>query len=197
MTDIALDTITSGYSLSKINNNFSKVQNVINDEVVHSTGGNNVMNQDLDLNGHALLNVKTNIGNPDSIVTLEEGDRRYYNVSGDKLEGTMNANNNSVVGLPAAVAPSSPVRKQEFDAESVVRQATDAALQAQINGTSPPMASAFSPISWHDQTVATSVTIPANKNAWSFGPVMTIGLGQTITVGSGSFWTIANGQVQQ
>jgi len=73
--------------------------------------------------------------------------------------------------------------------------AGDANLQEQMTGNVPLEASAFSPISWHDQSVDNSVTIPDNKNAWSFGPTMTISLGQVVTIGAGSFWTIAEGEL--
>lgn len=82
------------------------------------------------------------------------------------------------------------------EAESDARQAADAHLQDQLTGNVPLEASAFSVISWHDQSVRNSVTIPDNKNAWSFGPVVTIEDGQAVTVGDNSFWTIANGQTQ-
>lgn len=85
----------------------------------------------------------------------------------------------------------------QLNQEIRARQAADAHLQAQISAAEPLEASAFSPISWHDQLVETSVTIPPNKNAWSFGPTMTIAEGQAVTVSEGSFWTIANGEVQQ
>lgn len=123
-------------------------------------------------------------------------DDRFYNVSGDTLAGPMQVANNKITGLPFPPTPTSPVRKIDLDAESAARQAGDASLQAQINGTTPPVGSAFSVISWHDQVVPNSITIPDNKNAWSFGPTITIAPGQSVTVGAGSFWTVANGQVQ-
>jgi hypothetical protein len=73
--------------------------------------------------------------------------------------------------------------------------AADANIQAQLTGEVPLEASAFSPISWHDQVIETSVTIPDNKNAWSFGPSITIADGVSVTVGEGSSWTIADGEV--
>lgn len=76
------------------------------------------------------------------------------------------------------------------------RQAADANLQAQISSAAPLEASAFSPISWHDQSIQNSVAIPPNKNAWSFGPSMSITEGQVVTIGTDSSWTIANGEVQ-
>jgi len=74
--------------------------------------------------------------------------------------------------------------------------AANANIQSQLAGEVPLEASAFSPISWHDPIIENSVTIPENKNAWSFGPTITIDAGQTITLGLNSFWTIANGEVQ-
>ncbi len=82
---------------------------------------------------------------------------------------------------------------QKVADEAEARAAGDAALQAQISGIEPLPASAFSPISWHPQIIPSSVDIPANVNAWSFGPQMTIAAGQRVQVGEGSFWTIAEG----
>lgn len=56
MTDITLTDVKSGYNLSTLNDNFDKVETVINEEVVHNTGGNNIMRQALDMNGHPVLN---------------------------------------------------------------------------------------------------------------------------------------------
>lgn len=67
-----------------------------------------------------------------------------------------------------------------------------ASLQEQLTGEVPIGSSAFSPISWHDQVVQNSVTIPDNKNAWSFGPRMRLADGVTVRVGDNSYWTIAN-----
>lgn len=53
--------------------------------------------------------------------------------------------------------------------------------------------SQFSTLSWHPQIISEDVNIPKNVNAWSFGPTITIASGKKITVGEGSFWTIANG----
>jgi hypothetical protein len=86
-------------------------------------------------------------------------------------------------------------RKAGDLAENTARTAGDANLQAQISLAAPLEASQFSPIAWHDQEIANSVTIPDNKNAWSFGPTMSIAAGQTVTIGDNSFWTIANGAV--
>lgn len=79
--------------------------------------------------------------------------------------------------------------------EILARQAADAALQDQITGKAGIASSQFSPVSWHPQVITNSITIPPNVNAWSFGPTMTIAQGQMVTVGQGSYWTIADGKV--
>lgn len=195
MTDIVLSPITSGYNLSKINANFDKVEDAINNDVLHVRGSNNVMYQDLDMNSHALLNVKVDPNNPGSLLTVEIADQRYYNVSGDKLEGTMDVNSNTITGLRAPFGPTEAVRKLDLDNEEQARVNGDESLQDQLNGTIPPIGTAFSVISWHEQNIGNSIVIPPNKNAWSFGPVLTIDLGQVVTVGLNSFWTVANGAV--
>lgn len=196
MTDITLTPITSGYNLSKINANFDKIEDVINSDVLHVRGGNNTMLQDLDMNGFDLLNININPDDPGSLLTVEAGDLRYYNVAGDQLEGPMNVSGQPINNLAVPTLAHQPVRKDMLDAEISARAAGDASLQDQINGTNPPMGSAFSIISWHDQVITNSITIPDNKNAWSFGPTITIDVGQVVTIGTDSFWTVANGEVQ-
>lgn len=197
---IELNPITSGYNLSKINENFQKTEDYINDKLLAraDTGvaGEAKMERDLDMDGHSILNAKSNPDDPGSMITLEFADARYYNVDGDTLTGQMDVNGQTITNLPAPPTPTSPVRKLDLDAEASARQDADASLQDQLNGTNPPMGSAFSVISWHDQNVANSINIPANKNAWSFGPVITIDAGQTVTIGANSFWTVADGEVQ-
>ncbi len=57
MSDITLTAISSGYNLGKINQNFEEVERVINDEVMHTSGGNNIMTQNLDINDNRILNL--------------------------------------------------------------------------------------------------------------------------------------------
>lgn len=195
MTDVVLNPVSSGYNLSIINDNFDRTEAVINNEMLHLVGGNNIMQQDLDMNSNDILNVTTDVTNPGSLLTVGAADSRYYNVAGDTLTGTMNVNNQIVTGVKASVAPTDAVPKQELTAEVNARVAGDNSLQNQILGVNPPMGSAFSTISWHDQSVTNSITIPANKNAWSIGPTMTIAVGQVVTISPGSFWTIVEGNL--
>lgn len=195
MTDVVITPITSGYNLSRLNTNFSELARVINDETLHTVGGNNVMSQELDMNGYAILNTSFDINDPGSLITVGEADARYYNVSGDQLTGPMDVNSQTISNLKIAVGPTEAVRNSQLTDEIDARASADANLQDQLSGSVPLEASAFSPISWHDQSIDNSVVIPDNKNAWSFGPTMSIDIGQVVTVGEGSFWTIANGEV--
>lgn len=62
MSKIDLDPITSGYNLSKINANFQKVEDELNNKVLYRnspTGEPNSMSSNLDMNGNKILNVVT------------------------------------------------------------------------------------------------------------------------------------------
>ncbi len=86
------------------------------------------------------------------------------------------------------------IREAADNLERDARAEADANFQRQLSGEVPLEASAFSVISWHDQTVDNSIEIPANKNAWSFGKQLGISPGQVVTVGDNSSWTIADGR---
>lgn len=58
MTDIVLTPVTTGYNISNINANFTKIADSINNDVLHQGGGSNVLTQDLDFNGNAALNMR-------------------------------------------------------------------------------------------------------------------------------------------
>ena len=195
---IELDNIASGYNLSLINSNFQKIEDVINSDILWKNGtlaGETLMTRDLDMNGNAILNTGVNLEEPDSLLTLEVADERYYNVSGDTLEGILDAGQNRLTNLAAPINSFDASRKIELDSEVAARQGADANIQSQLTGNIPLEASAFSEISWHGQQIENSVTIPSNRNAWSFGPQMEISEGQAVTISPGSSWTIANGRV--
>jgi len=197
---IELDNVASGYSTGVINSNFEKLEQYINDMLLNrdglAKGQPNQMELDLDMNGNSILNANTDVTNSNSLITVGGADGRYVNVTGDSMQGPLTMGGYPIT-VRVAIAGNEPARKDQLDSETSSRQNADANLQAQLSGTTPLEASAFSPISWHDQVVENSVEIPTNKNAWSFGPTMTIAAGQSVTVGANSFWTIANGKVNQ
>lgn len=92
------------------------------------------------------------------------------------------------------VSAEAQLRISADNLERDARAEADANFQKQLTGEVPLEASAFSVVSWHDQSVNNSIEIPDNKNAWSFGPQITVSPGQVITIGNESSWTIANGQ---
>lgn len=78
MTNIVLNEITSGYNINKVNANFNLIEDTINDEVLHVSGGNNTMSQDLDMNGYNLINTNYDPTSENAYLTLGYGDQRYY-----------------------------------------------------------------------------------------------------------------------
>lgn len=130
---------------------------------------------------------------PNAVLNKTQLDNNYLRRVNDAAE------NLRVLGRMAIRNAQSPDEaasyKQVVDASNAL-SAQIANIQGQLSGGEPLEASAFSPVSWHDQEISNSITIPANKNAWSFGPVVTIADGVVLTIGDGSFWTIADGEAQ-
>lgn len=74
MSDITLDDIGSGYNRSKIVSNFNKLEAVVNEETLHTTGGNNTMSQQLDMNGNRILNSPAPVGQNDLVRLSDLGE---------------------------------------------------------------------------------------------------------------------------
>ena len=220
MAKITLSNVSSGYNRQNINTNFEEIETALEDKVLYRdnpTGEPNQMEQDIDMNGNSILNYDTDLTNTSSLISVGDADTRYVNADGDSMSGNLDMGGNKLTNLTAGSASGDSVNYQQLvteqnariaadtseqnariaadTAEHNSRTSADASLQSQISGSTTLEASAFSEISYHGQTVENSVTIPDNKNAWSFGPTMSIAALQTVTVGTGSFWTIANGEV--
>ena len=143
--------------------------------------------EDATIDGNLYVNGKAEVTDsdqsvPDSVVNFREGDDRYK----EPLESEVIERKQEDSSIRDELRTEDSSIRSEFGA-------ADANIQSQLAGEVPLEASAFSPISWHDPIIENSVTIPDNKNAWSFGPTINIDAGQTITLGLNSFWTIANG----
>lgn len=85
MSKIELPTATSGYNLSTINNNFQKIEDTLNQEVLYRknyVGEPNEMRTNLDMNGNKILNVVTGTGPSDlatrGYVDEEVAEERVY-----------------------------------------------------------------------------------------------------------------------
>lgn len=57
MADISLNTVASGYNLSKINDNFNTLEDTVNNHLLNLDGGNNTMGQEIDMNSHKIINL--------------------------------------------------------------------------------------------------------------------------------------------
>lgn len=68
--------VTSGYNLSKINENFDDVSTALDDALSRSGTTGNEMNADIDMNGNSIINVSSiNVNSlPTSSVGLSTGD---------------------------------------------------------------------------------------------------------------------------
>lgn len=190
---VTLQTVSSGYNLSAINDNFQSLQTALNDNILWRNGsvaGETLMTRDLDMNGNNILNIGTDLSESGSLITVGQADARYYNITGDELEGTLDASGNAVTGLPLASSPSDATRYSQLTDEASYRASADASLQLQI-AEAAPIASAERPIvQWHGQTLENSVIVPDNQNAFSIGPQITIAPGQVVTLGENSYWNI-------
>lgn len=193
---VKLTDVSSGYSTGVINDNFKKLEDYINNQLLNrditDIGEPNHMEGPLDMNSNLILNIGVDSSNPESLLTVNVADSRYVNTAGDIMQGVLDMGNNPLK-VREAQEGYEPARKDELDLVKTGYISADANLQQQLTGNAPLEASAFSPISWHAQSINNSVEIPANKNAWTFGPDITIAAGQTVTVGEGSYWTLAEG----
>lgn len=59
MADIVLSDIGSGYNRTKINSNFTVLEEVVNNGLLHLDGGNNIMKQNIDMDSNDIINVGT------------------------------------------------------------------------------------------------------------------------------------------
>lgn len=117
---IVLNDVTSGYNLSTINSNFQKIEDYINDKVLTraNTGvaGEAMMERDLDMNGHLILNTSTDVSNSNSLITVGQADIRYYNITGDTLEGDMSAGGFKITNVSVPSSNGDAVNKGYVDA---------------------------------------------------------------------------------
>lgn len=186
MANVKLSDVQSGYNRGKINDNFKKLEQAINEETLQRDGSKDLKG-DMNVNGKRLYNLAPPVDGNDALTlagaNFRFADKEYVDTEVSAARSYTDAE----VGAE---------RSQRISADTTIRnnyKAADDFLQAQISGGEPLQASAFSPISWHDQVIVNSVTIPANKNAWSFGPTLALSESATVTLEEGSFWTISNG----
>ena len=86
MTKIVLDTVSSGYNLGKINANFEKIEDQLNDKVLYRDNTStptepNELEQDLDLNSNRILNLP--------VPTSPTEPLRYGDITSDETGATV------------------------------------------------------------------------------------------------------------
>ena len=107
---LELDDVGSGFNLSKINANFQKVADSINDDTMRrevEVGDGNEMRTHLDMNSNEIVNISTDVDNPNSALSVADGDARYVNVTGDSMSGTLDLQGNKIL-IPDAVGLNEP-----------------------------------------------------------------------------------------
>ena len=120
---IELEDIKSGHSTSKINTNFQKIQASINDDTMKrevETGEANEMRTHLDMNSNEIVNMTTDVSNPNSALSVGDGDARYVNVTGDSMSGTLDMGGNKIISLATPTGGSDASNKSYVDAEVAV-----------------------------------------------------------------------------
>ena len=84
-----ITTVASGFqSTATINNNFQNLRDAFDNTLSLDGSTPNAMNADLDMNGNDIINVGSANGN--AIITVNTGDARYVNTSGDTMTGSLN-----------------------------------------------------------------------------------------------------------
>lgn len=113
MSKIELPTVTGNNNISRINDNFKKIEDALNQEVLYRkgyVGEPNEMETNLDMNGKEILNVATGTSDG-SLVTKSYVDQSLslkFDKSGGPLSGPVDMQNNQINNLPNATQPSQP-----------------------------------------------------------------------------------------
>ena len=126
MSKIELPTITSGYNLSTINDNFQKIEDALNKEVLYRknyVGEPNEMQANLDMNSKEILNVSVG-ASPGSLVTRGYVDQeiaeerahvdqelaKKFDKSGGRISGSVDMSSNEILNVSRLSANTLEVR---------------------------------------------------------------------------------------
>ncbi len=127
---INLPPIANPEKVGSFNTNFKMIQDEL-DNVIRrgglGVGEPNHMEIDLDMNGNAILNASTDLGNSKSLITVGDADKRYLedvsadiagkvDKAGDTMSGTLDMGSNLISNLASPVQDTDAARKAYVDA---------------------------------------------------------------------------------
>jgi hypothetical protein len=93
----SLRQLTSGmFSRVLLNSNFEKIENKVNDDLVHRQNGSAQMQQDLDMNSNQILNVA------DPVIDLDVATKRYVDNSHVDVQAQIAANLSAIQNIEAS-----------------------------------------------------------------------------------------------
>lgn len=117
--DYVRNIISSGYNLSKINDNFVKIEQALQDGLSRSGNGPNQMLADLDMNDNDIINVK--------LISAQD-----ISINGNDVIGILESAEAAVVAASLAASEAeASASSASSDAASASNSATDAAASAQ------------------------------------------------------------------
>lgn len=125
MSKIELPTVTGSNNISLINDNFQKIEDALNKEVLYRkgyTGEPNEMQTNIDLNGKKILNVTTGTGSGD-LATRGYIDQQLsgkYDKTGGPISGDVQLSGYKITGIGEVVASKTSTALLEINGVPVI-----------------------------------------------------------------------------
>jgi len=127
--DYVRNVISSGYSLTKINENFENIELALQDSLSRSGNSPNHMTSDLDMNGNNILNI--NGINADSIIIDDQTVQEYLDESvADIIDEAQGYADDAASSAAAAATSEANVYGYADTASTLVAEAEDLVSQA-------------------------------------------------------------------
>ncbi len=126
---INLPPIANPEKVGSFNTNFKMIQDELNNVIRRGglgVGEPNHMEIDLDMNGNAILNASTDLGNSKSLITVGDADKRYLDdvsddiagkvdKAGDTMSGTLDMSSNLIRNLLSPTQDQDAATKKYID----------------------------------------------------------------------------------
>ena len=161
MSKIDLDSVNSGFNLGIINDNFAKLQTLIDGKLLSRDSGGepNTMEESLDMNSNPILNLPVPV-NPTDVVRLVDLDLASLTT----LEAQMVALNNSFTALGLSVTNNTT----NMNAQAVAFNVTTDALEEDVGQNTDDIATNTAAIALVDMDAvfANQADIIASTSGW-------------------------------